>query len=201
MRDMPSGKQTGKHIVIEEPALNKIYLNYPRHVCVVGSSWQDIVNFMPASWNSPISFSPPVIGVAISPERFTFGLVARSKIMSISYFHFNSWEKIDFLGKFSGKDINKVEKLRLRFFNGLKNSAPIPEDAIISFECDVIDMREYGDHHWVVGKILNAYYLPDFAVIDDNIINPRLPYFKPVLYFGRKRYTTIIDRVFTPERK
>lgn len=188
--------------IIENPDLSKIYLSYPRHVCVVGVWYEDKVNLMPASWNSPISFNPPIVGVAISPQRYTFYLLTKAKMCSISFFTFEHWKVVNFLGTNSAKDINKIEKVQIPIQQGKKLRVPITLNSAMCMECEIIDAREYGDHWWFVAKVVLIHYDENVSItIKDNIIFPNLEKFLPILYLGRQQYITINPQIFSPERK
>jgi len=188
--------------IFEGMPLSKIYLNYPRNPCIVGAFYNNRINFMPASWNSPISFDPPIYGVAISPDRFTHSMITSTKAFSISYFPYDAWEIVAFLGSVSGKDVNKVEAKNIKVEWGKLLRVPIPEIAIISLECELMDMRRYGDHDWFVGKVLAIHYQEEFSREYKGRIVPNLSKYSPLLYLGMQQYITINpDSIISPPRQ
>ena len=55
------------------------YQHYPRIAAIVTAQSKGKRNAMAVAWHMPITFNPPLYGVAISPKRFTYQLIAESK--------------------------------------------------------------------------------------------------------------------------
>lgn len=180
-----------QHRCLRLTTLQGIYLNYPRHPCLVGTSAEGKVNFMPASWNSPISFQPPIYGVAIAPERYTFELVRKARCFSISYASLEAAETVDFWGSVSGRNVDKVAQTGIHLLEPLVVPVPIPSLALVCFECSLIDMREYGDHWWVVGKVHAMHWDHALALHQKDTLLPNPQLHRPLLYMGRHHYITV----------
>ena len=118
---------------------------FPRHVAivVVGS------NAMTASFLMPVSFDPKYIAFSISPKRYTFQLIQKEKYFSINMLEKDQKEIAIFCGTLSGRNVNKLEKLEVEEGKYTKII-----DCPISFECEKVFMKEFGDHNIVVGKVL-----------------------------------------------
>ncbi len=60
---------------VEVPLSKANRLINPGPVVLVTSKHEEVVNIMTAAWTTPISHDPPLVGVSISPRRFTHELI------------------------------------------------------------------------------------------------------------------------------
>ncbi len=68
-------KVKGMRSYLVQGPLPGFYHYYPGVPAVVGVALGGRVNFCPAVWNMGLSADPPLFAVALSPKRFTHGLV------------------------------------------------------------------------------------------------------------------------------
>ena len=161
------------------------YHHNPRVPAIVTAHAGGRDNAMTASWHGAISFKPPIIGVAISPKRFTYQLILEGKEFGLNFLPLEKVELIAALGGSKGSEIDKFQRFGIKKVKPLKTSVPILEDAYAAYECKLIDHRTYGDHEWVVGEVLVTHF--DEGVFTDEEI-PDLERVTPVLYFGADLY-------------
>lgn len=135
-------------------------VTHPRNVVIVGSGnvEENIVNFMPASWNVPLSEDVPSFGIVVDKETYTFELIEKYKEFSINILDFSKIDEIFFMGSVSGRNVNKIEKLNLKFSKGKKINGPILTDSLAFFECKIINFLDVGEIRFYVGKVLNCEY-------------------------------------------
>jgi len=165
----------------------KLYFTYPNTVTVICTKYKDNIYVMPAVWQVPLSHSPMILGVLISPKRNTFNMVKMSKNFTLNYFSYNYASFVAALGSCSGKEINKVEKFNIKLSESSIIDSPILQDASVSIECDKVKNMKYGDHYLFYGEAKNFWYNKrDFK---DNIVN--MSNFKPLLYLGNMTFTTV----------
>ncbi len=131
------------------------YLLSPLRVVLVSASSKGKDNFMPASWCFPLSFEPKLFGVAISPKRFTHGLIKESGEYVINIPGSNLLGKIVEFGRLSGKDCDKFEKSGLTKEKSRKVAAVSIKECLASIECKVVDVLKTGDHDVFVGEVRN----------------------------------------------
>ena len=162
------------------------YHHYPRIVAVVTVCSEGKNNAMAAAWHSPISHTPPIFGVSLSPKRYTYKLIKKAKEFAINFLPFDKAALIVSLGSVSGAEVDKFEKLGLKTEKPIKTTAPILKDAYAAYECRLIDIREYGDHLWIVGEIVATHFDKKFFTNDETI---DLNHVSPILYMGADRYT------------
>lgn len=126
---------------------------YPGLIALVTAEWNGTKNIMAAGWHSYISFAPPIYGVAIAEERFTYHLVKNSGEFAIQFVPAEYAKYIEGSGKLTGRDGDKLEALNIPFKKGETVNCPILTDAYVVYECKVKDIQKYGDHDWIVGDI------------------------------------------------
>jgi flavin reductase (DIM6/NTAB) family NADH-FMN oxidoreductase RutF len=170
-------------------AINKTVMHsYPGMVALVTVSFNGEDNIMAAGWHTYISHEPPIYGVAIGRERFTYPLLKEAGKLAINFLPFEKAEFIQQTGVFSGSNVNKFEIGNMGFDRGLATNAPILQDAYVAYECEVIDRNSYGDHDWFVGNIVQFYR------DNDKFSENGLPNFEKLsipLYLGRSMYTCV----------
>ena len=85
-------------------------LLYPMRIILVSASHEGKNNFMPAAWCFPLSFEPQIFGVAIAKKRFTYSLIHESKEFVINIPGADLIEKMNALGRISGRDCDKFRE-------------------------------------------------------------------------------------------
>jgi flavin reductase (DIM6/NTAB) family NADH-FMN oxidoreductase RutF len=145
-------------------------------------------NAMAASWHGSISFKPPIIGVSISPKRFTYQLILESKEFGLNFLPLEKVELIAALGGSKGSEVDKFQKFGIKKVKPLKTSVPILEDAYAAYECKLIDHRTYGDHEWVVGEVLVTHFEEGVSTDEETLDLERVA---PTLYLGADLYVTV----------
>ncbi len=138
------------------------YLAYPKIVSLITSGSFDKGNVMAASWNTPVSFNPPLFAVAVAPERYTYGLIKKYGEFGVNFLPFELSEKIYRVGDVSGRDLDKFSEFNLTKFRGKYIKAPLIEESLSAFECKVVKEVETGDHTLFIGEVLQAWYRKDF---------------------------------------
>ncbi|MCD6567725.1 MAG: flavin reductase [Dehalococcoidia bacterium] len=161
--------------------------HYPKIALIVTASAGGKESAMPAAWHTSICIDPPLYGVSLASSRFTYQLIAESKEFGLNFI---PWEKANLagcLGGVSGREINKFEKFNIEKEKPLKTGVPILKDAYAAYECQLVDDRLYGDHNWVVGKIVAVHFLEE-AFDEKHLLDASK--MKPLLYLGADFYAT-----------
>ncbi len=166
----------------------KFSQHYPKVAVIVTASVQGRDNAMAAAWHSSISFTPPLYGVSISPNRFTYQLIAESKEFGINFIPFEKASLAAQVGGISGQETDKFQRLGIKTEKPARTKVPVVKDAYAAYECKLIDSKPYGDHIWIVGEIVAVHFLEE-AFAPEKILH--LERIKPLLYFGSDFYATI----------
>jgi len=135
--------------------MEKIYhLLYPMRVVLISARDGGKESIMPAAWCFPLSFDPPMFGVAIAKKRFTYSLIHKSKAFAINLASPDMRGGVALCGSKSGKDTDKFAATGWKREEG-KRTVMIA-DAPASIECEVEREMETGDHVVFIGKAINV---------------------------------------------
>ncbi|HSV42851.1 MAG TPA: flavin reductase family protein [Methanomassiliicoccales archaeon] len=128
------------------------------------------------------SFNPPVLGIGISPSRFSYGLFDNSPDFTINVPGKELVEEVLFCGQHSGKDMDKFDECGFTFSKGKKVGSPIIHDCMVNLECRKVNKVDAGDHTWFLGEVVHAementvererallYWAGEFRVVGDII--------------------------------
>jgi len=128
---------------------------FPRIVCLITTTdKQGNDNVMTASFIMPVSFEPKYIAFSVSPERKTFSNLKEVPEFGVNMCSKDMEEIAWACGTRSGRDADKFELLKLEKEKSSKIKPPLVKVSPISFECVVEDMKLFGDHYLVVGKVV-----------------------------------------------
>jgi len=156
------------------------YVLYPTNVLVVTAEHKGRVSGMVAAWWSPISLNPPLLGVSISPERFTYRLIRESGKFGVNVLDFKYVDKLPYFGDVSGRFCaDKITRSGLTLTKGERTGVVLIKEATAALELSLFKVVELGDHDLVVGRVESVYVSPDFEGVW------RLEEYEPLLYLGR----------------
>ena len=125
-------------------------------VALVTSSWHGKSDVMPAAFVTPLSFDPPLVGVAIHPSRHSYDMIRYSEQFALNIPSRRLLHHVQYLGSVSGADVDKLELTKLPTFKATRVEAPLIEGCVAYVECGVEDALRTGDHVLFVGQVLAA---------------------------------------------
>jgi len=129
----------------------------PGPAVLLTSHHKDRDNVMPAAWVTPLSKDPPLVGVAIHPQRFTHGLVWNGEQFAINVPGRPLMEAVAKLGTASGRDVeDKLAWAGLTTVEASEIDAPLIAECLAWIECHVVNAVEVGDHTFFVGQVVAA---------------------------------------------
>ncbi|AIY90606.1 flavin reductase family protein [Geoglobus acetivorans] len=129
---------------------------YPLRTYLVVAGTVEKPNPMTADWVVPLSFNPPLLGVAIGKTRHTRKLIEEQKDFVIAVPTVELLRDVWVAGTVSGAKENKAEKMSATFIPSEKVSAPSIKECQANLECRVVREVEVGDHIFFVGEIVNV---------------------------------------------
>jgi len=134
------------------------FLPHPLTIVCSGDVEAGRINGMTAAWVSRVSWDPPMIAVAIAPERYTLELIKEFREFTVNVVSPRLVKAaMEVFGMLSGRSVNKFEKAGVKYRRGKRVRAPIIEDAHAAYECVLEAMYGAGDHVIVVGRVVNAW--------------------------------------------
>ena len=160
-----------------------VRLLYPLRTYLVVSGTMEKPNVMTADWVCPLSFDPPMLGVAISKKRYSYKLIHELKEFVISVPLIDLLDDVWKAGTTSGRNVDKKQLLSLTFVNSRKVNVPSIKECVANLECKLVKEVETGDHVWFIGEIVNAEY--DDEVFRDFIPNPEKKF---ILHVARNKF-------------
>lgn len=167
---------------------SKFYQQYPRMPVVVTTQAKGRRNAMVVARHTFINTDPPLYGISISSETFTYQLIAESKEFGINFLPFEAAELVDALGSTKGREIDKFQKFNLAVVKPEKTAVPILKAAYAAYECKLTEQKDYGRYRWLVGEVVALHTLKECQapqnILDVNSVNP-------ILYLGEQHYLTV----------
>lgn len=109
------------------------------------------------------SLRPPVIGVGISPSRYSHGLFEKHQDFSVNIPEKALIEEVLLCGSLSGRDTDKFSECGLEVFEGTNMRSPLIADCPVNFECRKTEALEVGDHTWFLGEVVDAHREDDYV--------------------------------------
>ncbi len=141
-------------------------LFYPAPVYVLSCALGKDEDALAAVWVTPLSLKPCKVGVVLSPERYSYSLIRRSKRYAINKLAFRYTSQMAFLGDVSKRfQTDKVEASGLHMVVGRNPGVRVIREADAVIECALSSTVEAGDHDILVGDVLAAYATADFDAI------------------------------------
>jgi len=123
---------------------------------LVVSGHGEEANVMAADWVTVLSHDPTLIGVAISPKRYSHKLISKYKEFVVSVPSIDMIDDVWVSGTLSGP--SKLKKMKITLIPSTRISTPSIKEALANIECKVVDTRTYGDHTLFVGEIVGYSY-------------------------------------------
>jgi len=120
-------------------------------IYVLTTFHKEKINGMIASWVSQVSHNPPMVMVAVHPNRYSHQLIQDSGYYAL---HILPRNKKDLLGRF--KDPDPEAKFNAIQWARGKTGCPILKDCLGYLECMVKEMVAPGNHTLFLGEILAA---------------------------------------------
>lgn len=130
-------------------------LLHPRPAYLIGSGRTgERVNFMAASWVTPIAEEPPLVGVAVGVDSYTRELIDAYGEFTVNVLPMDKLDLIYYAGSRSGREEDKTKLINP--VRGEKVQAPVAEAAVGVLECKVSGKVEAQDAIFYVGEVLVA---------------------------------------------
>ena len=161
-------------------------------VVLVTTSWHAKTNVMPVAYVMPLSFKPPLVGIAVHPSRHTHDMIRFSEEFAINVPGRSLIHHIQYLGSVSGKELDKFELTKLPTLKACKVGAPLIEGCIGYIECGLEDALRVGDHTLFVGRVVAASV--DDEAFDETWLLADDDH-KPLHYLGLSRYAILGEKM------
>ena len=113
-------------------------------------------NIITLAWAGTICTNPPMLSVSIRPERYSYNIIKETGEFVVNLTTKELAYATDYCGVKSGKDVDKLGKMRLTKLASEKiNSVAIAESPV-NIECKVRQIMELGSHSLFIADVVNV---------------------------------------------
>lgn len=144
---------------------SKVYrLLYPSVPVIVAAFRSGVSYAMPVVSIISLSNDPPLVGISSAGSHATFKAIVEARRFSVAWLDAKYRPAVEYLGSSSGSKVH--DKLAASgLHHEVKGSPPAPviREARARLFCSVKEVRRYGDHELVVGRVREAEADADFG--------------------------------------
>ena len=150
-------------------------------------------NIITLAWVGVANSEPPMISVAIRPDRHSHGIVRKTGEFVANLPTTDILKEMDFCGVASGSQADKFLATKLTPLPAEKVKAPLIKECPVNLECRVKQFLPLGSHDLFLGEVVAVH-------MDTEIQNEkgRLDIFKAKLFAfhpGAMEYWSLGDRI------
>jgi flavin reductase (DIM6/NTAB) family NADH-FMN oxidoreductase RutF len=155
--------------------MRRIDIPFDRLVLPVAQAWETqwfllAAGIFPDSWNCMtvawggygVMWSRPIAMVVVRPQRHTYSFMEKHESFTLSAFPEEHHDKLDYLGRRSGRNEDKVAKTGLTPIASRSVAAPGFDEAGLIVECRKVYFHDFDPSHFVAGYIAPNYPTRDF---------------------------------------
>ena len=110
-------------------------------------------NLITIAWAGTVCSDPPMIGIAIRPERHSYNIIKECGEFTVNLPSKHLAKAVDYCGVVSGKNIDKIAACKLHAYAGNSVLAPIIDECPLTLECKLKECVELGSHTLFLGAI------------------------------------------------
>jgi len=106
-----------------------------------------------AAWVMQTSFDPLMLALSVNPENASYPLLRAGGGFIVNVLRQGQLVLARRLGTRSGRDEDKLAAIR---WHPGRGGAPVLDDALAYFECELTGSMPAGDHELVVGRVVGG---------------------------------------------
>lgn len=133
-----------------------------RPIYLVSAEYKGKRNIITIGMFASFSGRPTLVGIGISPSRYSFELIRKSGEYVVNVVDEKLMEASRICGEKSGREVDKFELAKLTPSKGVKVKAPLIEESPVSMECKVVKEVEVGDHVWFISEVVAVHVREDY---------------------------------------
>ena len=154
-------------------------------VLIVGTyNEAGIPNMMAAAWGGICCSEPPCVAVSIRPSRATYDNIIKTKAFTVNIPPEKYVKESDFVGVYSGKNMNKFEETGLTAVHSEIIEAPYVKQFQLNLLCKLVHTIDLGIHTQFIGEIMDVL-VDEESMNDKNM--PDIKKIKPFIYDSASR--------------
>ncbi len=133
----------------KKTALRKI----PHGLFVIGVAHDGQLNAFTGTWLTQASFTPPLVVLGVKKDTISYRMIEHGRVFSVNVLGKDQKHIAEHFVKPASVAGEKLDGIKYR--KGT-TGAPILDDAIAHFECEVREIASGGDHAVVIGEVVDA---------------------------------------------
>ncbi|MYD66120.1 MAG: flavin reductase family protein [Chloroflexi bacterium] len=142
-------------------------------------------NVLPIAWHMPLSLDPCLVGIAVEQSRHSLDMIRASEQFAINIPTRTLLHHVQYLGGYTGEDIDKFEATQLEVFTPTHVEAPLLQHCAAWIECELQDTVVLGDHELCIGLVVAVHV--DVEAFDERWLL-RSDHHSPLHYLGGNEY-------------
>ncbi|WP_027626799.1 flavin reductase family protein [Clostridium lundense] len=123
-------------------------------------------NVFTVGWIGTACTKPPMITVAIRPERLSYEYIKETKEFVVNLPAKSLVKEVDYCGVRSGKVVDKINKLNFTLEKSEMVNSPIIKECPIALECKLKEIIPLGTHDLFLAEIISVHV--EEELIDKN---------------------------------
>lgn len=144
-------------------------LNPVPAVLVTSKNKEGKVNVFTIGWIGTACTRPPMITIAIRPERLSYDYIKETGEFVVNLPSKDLVRSVDFCGVKSGRTVDKIKELSFELGKSENVSVPFLDNCPISLECKVKDIIPLGSHDLFLAEVLCVHVEEDLIDINGKI--------------------------------
>lgn len=127
---------------------------YPIPAAMISCGTMEKSNIITVAWTGIINTKPPMVYISIRPERYSHDIIKKNGEFVINLTNEKLAFATDWCGVKSGRDVDKFEKMKLTKEMADFVKCPMIEEAPVSIECKVKEVKKLGSHDMFMAEVL-----------------------------------------------
>lgn len=132
--------------------LAAVRLLQPGPLALLTSQFRADTNVMTVAWLMPASLDPPLVAVAIHPDRLSHEYVSKGEVFALNIPNMDLLAAIHRCGVESGRQGDKFVSAGLTPVDALELDLPLVGECVAHIECGVVDRARFGDHDLFISE-------------------------------------------------
>lgn len=140
---------------------------YPLPAVMVSCGELDgISNILTVAWTGTLCTNPPMVYIAVRPERHSYSLLRDTREFVINLTTRQLVKATDYCGVRSGRTVNKWSDCHLTPVAADTVKCPMIGESPVNIECQVQQILELGSHHVFVANVTAVH-------VDDRFLDEK----------------------------
>lgn len=127
---------------------------YPIPAVMVSCGDMENSNIITVAWTGILNSDPAMVYISVRPERHSYNLIKEYGEFVINLTTKDLAYATDWCGVRSGAKFDKFKEMKLTKQKANLVKCPLIEEAPVSIECRVKEIKELGTHHMFIADVL-----------------------------------------------